>query len=200
MVEDILESRCKDQDDGWEDALCSAMTMLCFEVSQKTFDCDTRERPIEDQVFIAPTIATELAENYQLKGSAYLMEPREANRCYLHTPMLDRIDEESEPYFDLVISKKIYVADPKEPPALEVEPPLKWYMGAGEAFEIPFSSFADPDGGYVLFSVNFRFALEFARFDYEQMKIVVDKRATTLEKDAGVYPITVKLTPTIRGA
>ena len=128
------------------------------------------------------------------------MVPREEDRCYLHTPMFDRIDGVSEPYFDLVLSKKIFVADPKEPPALDVEPPLQWYMGAGEAFEIPFSSFADPEGNFVFFSVNFRTAVKFARFDYDQMKIAVDKRATSLEVDAGVYPITVKLTPTVRRA
>ena len=64
-------------------------------------------------------------------------------------------------------SKRIVVADPGEKPFLDVDPPLEWYMGAGEAWEMPFSDITDPENKYLFFKVNFRQAAKFAYYDYD---------------------------------
>ena len=72
-------------------------------------------------------------------------------------------------------------------------------MGAGEYLEIPFSGFADPEGEKVYFRVTLRDATPFAYFDYEAFKLIIEKRSTVYERDAGNYTITVELNESIDG-
>ena len=85
------------------------------------------------------------------------------------------------------------VKDAGEPPNFEVEPPLEWYLGAGEYLEIPFSDYSDPEGAEVYMNVVMRETLMFAYFDYEENKIIFDKRMTDFGRHAGNYTITVEL-------
>ena len=81
--------------------------------------------------------------------------------------MLDRLDGKSSLADPFDSTKRIVVADPGELPYFDIDPPLEWYMGAGEDFEIPFSGVTEPEGRYVFLLVNFRFAARFARYDYD---------------------------------
>lgn len=72
-----------------------------------------------------------------------------------------------------------------------MEPPLDWYAGVGEYFEIPFTNFVDPDGLKVLLVADFGNAIRFAYFDYDSSKIVIEEGATNMKRDAGVYQINI---------
>lgn len=77
-----------------------------------------------------------------------------------------------------------------EPPYFLEEPELDWFVGVGEALEIPFSEFEDPEGNPVIFSISLRRALIFAQYDYEERKIIIEENVTT-NYDVGDYPITI---------
>ena len=94
------------------------------------------------------------------------MPIRKDNQCYIAATTFDRIDNTYSLADNYENSKRIVIADAKEKPFLDIDPPLEWYMGAGLPYEIPFSSFTDPEDKYVFFKVNLRTALKFARYDY----------------------------------
>ena len=57
--------------------------------------------------------------------------------------------------------------DAGQPPYFIVEPKLDWFVGVGEALEIPFSDFVDPENAVVFFTIRLRRANIFAHYDYE---------------------------------
>ena len=97
-----------------------------------------------------------------------------------------------------MISKKVLVVDPGLAPFLKYEPPVEWKMEIGSRLEIPFSDFSDPEGNPVFFTIRMREAHKFAKFDYDTMKLTIEKRVTK-PADAGEYPITVQLTEYVNG-
>ena len=95
------------------------------------------------------------------------MTRRTKEQCYIAATTLDRLDDNYSLADQFSNQKRIVVADPGEKPFLDVDPPLEWYMGAGDSFEMPFSNVTDPEGKYVFFKVDFRQAARFARYDYD---------------------------------
>lgn len=73
------------------------------------------------------------------------------------------------------------------------------YAQAGEDRVLSFSNITDPEGKELIFNVNLREAAKFARWDEEQLAIIIEKNTTVFEKDAGVYPIELELIEVIRG-
>lgn len=112
--------------------------------------------------------------------------------------ILHRLDEKDQLFLNNQNSKRIIVKDTGEPPYFLVEPKLDWYVGVGEALDIPFSDYVDPENATVFFKIRLRNANKFAFFDYETNKIVIEKRSTT-KFDSGEYPIKVMLTEYVNG-
>ena len=119
--------------------------------------------------------------------------------CYISTPILKRCDENQSMNLDPAVSKRIYALNPGEPPALLDTPPSHFYLDAGKYLEIPFSDFADPEENTTFFKIKLRRASKFAIFDYDQNKIIIEKGMTSLDHDAGEYPITAELVEYVKG-
>ena len=119
--------------------------------------------------------------------------------CYISTPILKRCDENQSMNLDPAVSKRIYALNPGEPPALLDTPPSNFYLDAGKYLEIPFSGFADPEENTTFFKIKLRRASKFAIFDYDQNKIIIEKGMTSLDHDAGEYPITAELVEYVKG-
>ena len=87
------------------------------------------------------------------------MPQRENYMCYLDTTVIKRIDGEHSLFNDPMNAKKVISADLVQPAYLDEEPVgqfAEWYVGVGEYFELPFSSFTDPEGQVVVINVVLR--------------------------------------------
>ena len=147
-------------------AYCGATVGLCVEEYSEIFKCDAGDRvTVDSEVFNPPDNG--LAEELGLVGDAFTLPIREDNNCYLSTVVLLRNDDARLIFYDIELTKRIIVADPRGDPHFRAEPPTDWYAGAGEYFEIPFDKVMAPDGVKVNLVPDFQNASRFANFDYD---------------------------------
>ena len=192
MMDEVYFDLCK------KDAICAGTFSLCYQTERSAiFECDADSkasskewRPKESQ----------MVTDYDLVGEAWKFEiTTDEMPCYLASLIVKRIDGKESLLQHSQITKRIFVADVGEPPYLLKKPNIELYAQAGEDRVLSFSNITDPEGKELIFNVNLREAAKFARWDEEQLAIIIEKNTTVFEKDAGVYPIELELIEVIRG-
>ena len=125
IVEETLKNKCKGQLE------CASYFSLCFSESSKILYCDEEEQA-SDREYVPKE--ENMVTDLPLVGQAFYFDatgPDQDEKCYISTYLVERLDGERAVYLDPVLAKRLFVADPKEPPYFEEPLVLEWYLEAG---------------------------------------------------------------------